>query len=510
MSLRSDHTMDQRGPGCAGETRPRCSALMKFLGHLTASLAAALVLAGSASAVDVGVVDDYGIAPANSPGFLDTVVALGMRENRLSIPWDPAAPTTIQNQQALEQYMMLATLRGLRVVFTVTPTKATAITSDPGAAGAYVAFLQQLARSFPMVKDFVVGNEPNQPRFWQPQFGRRGQPLSPAAYYALLARSYDGLKGVNPEITVIGLGLSPRGNDQPKARENVSISPVRFLNGLGKAYRRGGRRKPIMDALSFHPYPDRDRDSLMKGYRWPNAGIPNLGRIKQAFWDAFHGTPQPTFREGRSRGSLTLRLGEIGWQVGVLPGSAGAYYGRESVRPTDEATQAGIYAQAVRYLACDASVQSMLFFLLRDEPDLERWQAGLIRADGTARPSFESVKATIAQTSGRCAGRSRSWRHSTKVAGARIRFPRTRVFPAGKRVLALVANAQEDALVDAQLYRGSRRVLRRTTSVKAYRSQTIRFSTRLRPGRYTFRVRFRAAVNPSRSERFSGPLRILR
>jgi hypothetical protein len=480
----------------------------RFLRTLTAALAAALMLAGSASAVDVGVVDDYGIAPANSPAFFDSLAALGMRENRLSIFWDPDAPTTIPNQSALEQYIALATLRGVRIVFAVAPTKANAITSARGAAGAYAAFLVQLARTFPTVKDYVVGNEPNQPRFWQPQFSRRGQPLAPAAYFALLARSYDALKGVDPAISVIGVGLSPRGNDQPRARENVSISPVRFLNGMGRAYRRSGRRRPIMNALSIHPYPDRDTDSLLKGYRWPNAGTPNLDRIKQAFWDAFNRTAQPTFREGRSRGTMTLRLGEIGWQVGVVPSARAAYFGSESVRPTNETNQARIYAQAIRYLACDPSVQSMLFFLLRDEPDLERWQAGLVRADGSVRPSFEAVKGAIAQTGGRCTGRMRSWRHSTKVARARVRFPRKRVFPARRLTLALVANADEDAVVDAGLYRGNRRVLRRTSPVKAYRSRIVRFSLRFRPGRYSFRVTFRAAMNPKRTSRFSAPLRM--
>jgi hypothetical protein len=494
----------QEGP--AGATR-NAYIVIRFV-TLTTALAAGLVLAGSASAVDVGVVDDYGIAPDNSAGFFDNLAALGMRENRLSIPWDPDAPTTIPNQSALEQYVALATLRGVRIVFAVAPTKANAITSAPGAAGAYAAFLMQLARTFPTVKDYVVGNEPNQPRFWQPQFSRRGRPLAPAAYYAVLARSYDALKGVDPAIAVIGLGLSPRGNDQPRAPENVSISPVRFLHGVGQAYRRSGRRRPIMNALSFHPYPDRDRDSLMKGYRWPNAGTPNLDRIKQAFWDAFNGTAQPTFREGRARGSMTLRLGEIGWQVGVVPSARAAYFGSESVRPTSEANQARIYAEAIRYLACDPSVQSMLFFLLRDEPDLERWQAGLVRADGSVRPSFQSVKTAIAQSGGRCTGRMRSWRHSTKVARARVRFPRQRVLPARRLALALVANAEEDAVVDAGLYRGNRRVLRRTATVKAYRAATLRFTLRFRPGRYTFRVTFRAAMNPRRTNRFSAPLRI--
>ena len=481
---------------------------MRILRALTASVAGALVLSGSAFAIDVGVVDDYGIAPENAPWFFDSLTELGMRENRVSITWDPEAPTTIQRQQELELYVTLATLRGVRVVFAVAPAKARSITAAPRNAGQYAAFLQQLARTFPAVKDYVIGNEPNQPRFWQPQFGRRGEPLSPASYYALLARSYDALKVVDGSITVIGVGLSPRGNDQPKARDNVSISPVRFIGGLGKAYRRARRQKPIMDELGFHPYPDRDTDPLMKGYRWPNAGVPNLDRIKQAFWDAFHGTRQPTFREGRSRGSMTFRLDELGWQVRVVSSSAAAYYGRESVRPTNESSQSGIYNQAIRYLACDASARSVLFFLLRDEPDLERWQAGLVRADNSRRPSFDAVKTGIAQTGGRCPARMRSWRHSTTVSGAKVRFPKKRVLPARRLTLALVANAEEDAMVEASLYRGRKRVHTQRSSVKAYRSRIVRFSNRFRPGRYTFRVTLRAAMNPKRSKSFSAPLRI--
>jgi hypothetical protein len=476
---------------------------------LTAAIISALALAGSASAMDVGVVDDYGVAPANSPAFFDTLSALGMRENRITITWDPAAPTTIERQQALELYLPLASLRGIRVVFAVAPATADSITSNPAAPGQYAAFLAHLARTFPTVKDFVVGNEPNQPRFWQPQF-RRGVAVSPTAYYSLLARSYDALKAVDPSITVIGVGLSPRGNDQPNAGDNVSVSPVRFISGLGKAYRSSRRRAPIMDELAFHPYPDRDTDGLMKGYRWPNAGVPNLDRIKQAFWDAFRGTRQPTFGEGRSRGRVAFRLDELGWQVGIPPASAGAYFGFESVRPTTESTQSGIYAQAIRYLACDASVRSVLFFLLRDEPDLERWQAGLIRADGSTRSSFDSVRGEIGRGNGRCSGQFRSWRHTTKVVGARLRFPKARVLPARRLTLALVANAGEDATAEAAVYRGKRRIARTRTTVKAYRSRVIRIGARFRPGRYTLRVTLRAALNPARKRSFSAPLRVTR
>ena len=77
-----------------------------------------------------------------------------------------------------------------------------------------------------------------------------------------------------------------------------------------------------MDELSYHPYPNASTDKLETGYSWPNAGMPNLDRIKQAVWDAFNGTAQPTFAEPAAAGavpSLKLRIAEVGWQV-VIPG----------------------------------------------------------------------------------------------------------------------------------------------------------------------------------------------
>jgi hypothetical protein len=479
---------------------------------LLAVLASALAVTGSSSAaLRVGVADDFGTHGDQSAWFFDHLGELGMTENRVSVNFDAADPTTIQQRALLDLYVPLAALRGVRVVFSVAPTKAKGITETPGAVNGYAAYVELLARTYPTVKDFIIGNEPNQPRFWQPQFGSAGENVSSRSYYSLLAAAYDALKAVDPSIRVVGLGLSPRGGDKPNAANNVSTSPVRFISGLGKAYRASGRKKPLMDELAFHPYPDQDRDPLMKGYRWPNAGIPNLGRIKQAFWDAFHGTAQPTFPEGTGSNGLKLRLDEVGWQVAVHPAAAASYFGRENIRPTDENAQASIYGDALRYLACDASVDSVLFFLLRDEPDLDRWQAGLVRADGSRRPSFDAVKATLGQTSGRCQGSMRPWRHSSRVEGAKVKWPARLRLPARRLTLALVANAQEDARLEAVLVNSrGRRVLRRGGPVSAYRSKIVRFSMRFRPGRYTFRVTFRAAMNPARKSTFSAPLRIRR
>jgi len=83
-------------------------------------------------------------------------------------------------------------------------------------------------------------------------------------FEALLARSYDRLKSVDPTINVIGVGLSPRGGDNARASSNISTSPVKFLQGMGAAYRASGRTKPLMDEFAYHPYPKKDTDSLKK------------------------------------------------------------------------------------------------------------------------------------------------------------------------------------------------------------------------------------------------------
>jgi len=476
---------------------------VKRLAVTLALACAGLVLAAPGqAAINVGVADDRPIGQVDGgAAFFALMTDVGMREVRLSVLWDATQPMTIVNQAEIQAVLPVAAVRGVKVVFSVAPLKARSITV-PGANTQFVAFLEQVARTYPTVKDVIVGNEPNQPRFWQPQFDSRGRNVSGAAYEALLARSYDALKAVDPSINVIGVGLSPRGNDNPRASGNISVSPVKFLQSFGAAYRASGRRKPLMDEFAYHPYPKKDTDALAEGYPWPNAGVTNFNRVKQAFWDAFGGTGQKTFEQG-----LRVKLDEVGWQVAVPPASAGAYFGAESISPTTEAAQAGIYAGLLRYVACDPAFDSVLFFGLQDEPNLDRWQAGLMRADGSRRPSYDAVKATIAETGGNCAGRMRSWRHSTTVDGVSATFRRDRRLPHRVDSWSFLASADEDALFDAGIYRlrGGRRgarVLAESGQFDAHVTRFVRFpARRLWPGTYVYSIRFRAEANPDRSAR---------
>jgi hypothetical protein len=210
---------------------------------LLACACAALAGAGVASAgIDVGVTEDAGKA-GNGAAFFATLGDVGLKVNRISINWDPAAPTKIAGQAEIAKWLPQAQVSGTRIIFAVAPAQAKGLTATPEAKGQFIAFVQQLAATFPTVKDYVIGNEPNQPYFWVPQYSDAGKPLAAAQYLPVLAGSYDALKAKDPTINVIGVGLSPRGNDLAKGKNTRSRSPVRFLADLGRYYSSAAARR---------------------------------------------------------------------------------------------------------------------------------------------------------------------------------------------------------------------------------------------------------------------------
>jgi hypothetical protein len=440
-----------------------------------AAACAALVLAGVAGAAPVfGVSDDRGKYDDDGGAwFFSELSAAGLTANKMTVNWDPENPLSITERPFLDRAIPEAEKLGIHLSFGIHIGKARAITGDPEALQTFTDWLRILAATYPQVKEFVVGNEPNLTRFWQPQFNDNGTGASGIAFAKFLAASYDALKEVNEEITVVGVGLSPRGNDMPNAPSNVSTSPVKFIRDLGTGYQRLEREKPIMDVFGFHPYPAKDRDPLAKGYRWPNAGVTNLGRIKQAIWDAFNGTAQPTFAEpGLEQDKpLTFKLDEVGWQVAIPSHLRASYYGRESVRPTNENTQARIYGELVRSVSCDPSVREMLFFGLIDEPNLDRWQAGLVRADKSRRPAWSTVQAALGQG---CRGRRVVWQHTEEVVGAKVRR-------AGSRALI---SAQEDAVVKVGGVRYQLRAYK-TLRVRIGVTAVVQLTSKMNPERRT-------------------------
>ena len=500
---------------CRSGSTSRGGTVIKFSAVLVSGCAALVVAGAARSALTIGVSEDRQ-KDTNAAAFFATMTDLGMTQNRASIIWDPTQPNVIGGQDVIAQWLPVAQAAGVRVVFAIAPKRARDITNSPAATSQFAAFVAHVAQVFPQVKDYVIGNEPNQPRFWLPQF-EAAKPVAAAAYEPLLAKSYDALKAVDPTINVIGIGLSPRGNDNPNARSNISRSPVRFLHDLGVAYRASGRTKPLMDELAFHPYPPVNTAAPDAGYSWPNAGLSNLGRVKQAVWDAFKGTAQPTFAEPDTvnLNPLRLELDEVGWQVGVLPALAGLYTGTENVPTIDEPTQAEYYRDVIISAECDPTVRSLSFFLLLDEADLKNgWQSGLERIDGSRRPSYDAVKTTTAQTHGNCQQGMTNWRHTSAVVLPRVfwglrhrsvRWTKWRISAgAGEEVSfragIFKAGTSKRAIAKSLTTGRPRAVLSATGTIKA-KTRVIAFpARRLKRGRYLIAIRMRSTMNPGRAK----------
>ena len=463
------------------------------------AIVCALVASPAALAeTSFGANDDTGkFQPDAGTAFYEEMAALGLRQAVLTVRWLPSDPLALADRPVLDLTVAAARRAGLEVVFATYPYPPREIQSGMAQPAAFGDWLAELARAYPEVRQFVVGNEPNQPAFWRPQFVRSVQ-RSARAFGPFLAAGYDALEEVDPELTVVGVGLSPRGNDRPRAKSNVSTSPIRFLAALGRWYRASGRTKPLMDGFSFHPYPNVATDPLTRGYLWPNAGFVNLARVKQALWDAFAGTGQPTTRQG-----LLLYLDEVGWQVGTSGGVG--YSGFENVRVTTEAKQARIYGDLVRRALCDPDVAQVNLFGFRDDGLRTGFQAGLQRADGTLRASAEVVRTAIANPV--CTSTIAAWRPARSVVGAKP--PRV---ISGVSGLAIELRAAEGATARACILSGmqtltsARRLLAsRGASPTACIEGTVRprRRTTLRlariPGVQTLAVRLAAETNADRS-----------
>jgi hypothetical protein len=482
-------------------------------------------------ALQYGVSDDWPKYHACGDVWWTSAQDIGYRDLRITVQWD--GTNTID--AGLLNAVNCASSKGVQLVVSIYPAKPNLIGSSDAAQTAFANFVALVATTAgPTVTNFIVGNEPNVNRFWQPQYVN-GKDAAGADYEHTLAKAYDALKTVRPDALVWGPAISSRGNDDANATSNPSHSPVWFIKDMGDAYRASGRTTPIFDVFDIHPYPPiQDTDPFSKPFQWPQAGAANLDRIKQALWDAFHGTGQPTPTEqpdGRTTQgvnaarfsqpqALPISLDEVGEQT-VITGHEAAYTdGPESITPISEQQQAANHVALMEIAACDPDVQSLFFFPLIDESDVHNgFQSGNLFADLQPKQSYAAVKAKIASAQGSCQGGvpgvPETWQHTTSVIGAKAFFGGTGVVHAPnrgaqQRAWGFSATASEDANYTATLTRvsgpsgGSPTTIDTTTGlIHAYYTPAIKFQSTSHPiGYYQLSITLSAAVNPGRTSHF--------
>jgi hypothetical protein len=340
--------------------------------------------------------------------FYGQLKGANLTQNRWTLAFDPSNPTSIKELPFLERAAPKAQAAGIRIILVLYSLKGSQ--HDPTQ---FCSWAKQVAQTVNPwgIHDFVVGNEVNTRLYWSPQKDSRGRDIAAPAYVALLASCYDQLHSVDPQANVVGFGLSPR------ASTAESNDPLVFLRDAGKAYRASGRKTPIMDQLSVHPYPNPSNptDGPNVGYDNPNRfGVPNLDRVKQAVYDAFNGTAQPTTLNG-----LTFIVDEIGWQTNTA--SYQGYVNAENVTVVSEQTQAAyINMMVTKYFACDPTVVGVQLFLLVDEKYRNGrneqgqyvgggWQSGLVTAGGQQKSSYAKSASIFGAGRAACNGPLIQW-----------------------------------------------------------------------------------------------------
>src|SRR3954454_5036929 len=397
------------------------AALVGALFIPAAGVSAATGASGDAPQIAWGAADDASkFADDGGSWFYEQLNGANLTQNRWTVAFDPANPTAINELPFLERAAPRAQAAGVRVILVLYSLKGSE--HDPLAFCDWAQTVVQTANQWG-IHDFVVGNEVNTRLYWSPQKDDSGKHVAAPAYYQLLARCYDLIHATDSAANVIGMGLSPRASTQD------SSEPLVFLRDVGKAYRASGRTTPIMDQLSIHPYPNPSNptEGPDAGYDNPDRfGIANLDRVKQAVYDAFNGTGQPTTQSG-----LTFVVDEVGWQTDTTPYKG--YVNPENVNVVTEQTQASyIKMMVTKYFACDPTVVGVQLFLLVDETYRNGrdatgkymgggWQSGLVTAGGDGVSAQKLAYGASAPLFGvgrsACSGQMISWSPSKSAAG---------------------------------------------------------------------------------------------
>jgi Glycosyl hydrolase catalytic core len=214
----------------------------------------------------------------------------------------------------------------------------------------------------PAVHLWAAWNEANNPVFLQPQYKYvRGKwVIQSAIDYAKICEAvYSGVHAARVPGDQVACGLTAsRGNNNP-GQPRASVAPLTFLNAVHAA----GLRH--FDAWAHHPYAVSPAETPLSK---PNSSTAiTLGNIQILI-------NQVT----KFYGKKPIWITEYGWQTNPPDKFFGVAWSK----------QASYLTQAFAVARKNPRITMMLWFLLRDEPNLAGWQSGLETTAGLKKPAY--------------------------------------------------------------------------------------------------------------------------
>ena len=372
---------------------PKLRALIALVCALTALVGPARALAGErmymGAAEDEGRNSDPQVAMAK----MQLAKAAGFDTIRVTAVWAPGQSAVPADElNALQAIAASGAFLDIRVVTTIMNfgSRTTPVTAAERTQ--FARFSADLVRRVPLIREYIIGNEPNLNRYWMPQFGPNGEDVAAVGYTQLLARTYDAMKAADRGVFINGGSLAPRGIDRPGTGRDTH-SPTAFITDMGTAYRALKRTRPIMDGLSFHPYGENSSTPpTFQHVTGTSLGLADYDKLVYLLGQAFDGTAQLGSK-------LPIVYDEYGVDSQIPDVKRRFYGGREpsTTKPVTEGVQAAYYKEALDMAACQPTVRGFLIFHVTDETDFNRWQSGVYYADGTPKSTRAYVKQAMAE-----------------------------------------------------------------------------------------------------------------
>jgi hypothetical protein len=366
---------------------------------LSLVVAVALVCVSAASAspgLRGGIADSGGAFYEEPATFFPVLEELGVQILRVHLNWggrlgvarrrpveatDPDDPA--YDWQLYDRIVRDANRYGVEVMFTIFGTPAWANggrppTTAPRNASQLREFAYAAATRYsgtfdrrdgvllPRVRYWTAWNEPNLQIGLIPQWRRSGKRwlIQSALDYARICNAVvDGIRTTMLRGQKIACGVTAaRGNNNPNGLK-PSVSPLAFLRAMKRAGARG------FDAYAHHPYYGAPSETPATAS--PGRGGVTLGNIDDLVSELT-----------RLYGRKPIWVTEYGYQTNPPDNIFGVPWER----------QAAYLAQAFALARAHPRIDMLLWFLLRDEPDPERWQSGLVSASGERKPAFEAFR----------------------------------------------------------------------------------------------------------------------
>ena len=319
------------------------------------------ILAASASAstsIRYGVQDDawlrYG--PGTLNARLDRLQSLGVDLVRINVLWsDVERSEGHYRWNAYDSILKGLHKRGIDPVLTLVSTPSWANGGQgtnwaPTNGTAFADFATAAAHRYPYVTRWLIWNEPNQRRWLRP--------TSPSIYVKrLLNPAYKAIHAVLPHALVGGGVTAPRA-------ATGGVSPLAWIRGMGAAHAK-------LDAYAHNPYPLTPSETPFTG-GCTHCSTLTMATLPQLVADIGH-----AFGKGKR-----IWLTEYGYQTDPPDNFLGVSLEQQALYISEAALRA--------YL--EPRVDMLINYLVQDEPDLARWQSGILTAAGDEKPSYQAFE----------------------------------------------------------------------------------------------------------------------